>query len=111
MTSPSHFFFFFFLLKHIVRRAFISDDFILYCNSHSFSFCSADYFHCNFGVAPNSETCDIIQDTSDRMDWYVHNGETQSTNTGPLSGHTTGDLHDSYLYLEASHGLEDDKAM
>ena len=56
--------------------------------------------------------CNFIQDDdSDRLDWQIHHGPTSSQNTGPITGHTTGEDSDSYLYLEASFGKPYDDAM
>ena len=67
---------------------------------------------CSFGVSSNSTMCNFIQDDdSDRLDWQIHHGPTSSQNTGPITGHTTGEDSDSYLYLEASFGKPYDDAM
>ncbi len=42
--------------------------------------------------------------------WNVNNGSTSSTNTGPLTDHTTGTSAGIYVFTEASNGVQGDVA-
>ncbi|XP_013416941.1 MAM and LDL-receptor class A domain-containing protein 1 [Lingula anatina] len=63
--------------------------------------CLFSTFTCDFGMGEMSSWCGITQDvTTDNFNWTLHSGSTPDVGTGPLTGHTTGELDDCYIYTE-----------
>nr|XP_039271942.1 protein PF14_0175-like [Styela clava] len=62
--------------------------------------CPKPAFSCDF-EKPN--ICGFIQDRTDDFDWERNTGATSSSDTGPVTDHTTGTLSGYYMFLEASN--------
>ncbi|KAI8780792.1 MAM and LDL-receptor class A domain-containing protein 2, partial [Biomphalaria glabrata] len=60
---------------------------------------------CNFDA---NNICSWHQDTTDKFDWTVHKGMTDSYNTGPNGDHTSGQGY--YIYTESSGRQTNDTA-
>lgn len=73
------------------------------CNGH---------FYCNFGSETAKDDCGMTQEKdADKMDWIPQSGKTQTRNTGPRTGHSSGHGDDVYYYIEASFGRPYDNAI
>jgi len=74
-------------------------------------------FESSINCSTSSSQCNVscylengwINESSDDINWRVHSGETPSYGTGPTT--STGDYSGKYLYLEASSGCTDKKAI
>jgi len=51
---------------------------------------------------PGTPPAQWTNETDDDIDWYVNEGATPSSGTGPLVDHTTGSIAGNYMYTEAS---------